>query len=72
MKITGIRIIDDFGTSLIKVYNHSLYWKMREIVVEPHSRFPKIIKCIFWECKIVCVNRYCMNLLYAPYWGKQR
>ena len=24
------------------------------------------------ECKIVCVNRYCMNLLYAPYWGKQR
>ena len=25
-----------------------------------------------WECKIVCVNRYCMNLLYAPYWGKQR
>lgn len=47
MKITGIRIIDDFGTSLIKVYNHSLYWKMREIVVEPHSRFPKIIKCIF-------------------------
>jgi glycosyltransferase involved in cell wall biosynthesis len=26
----------------------------------------------FWECKIVCVNRYCMNLLYAPYWGKQR
>ena len=27
---------------------------------------------IFWECKIVCVNRYCMNLLYAPYWGKQR
>ena len=27
---------------------------------------------ITWECKIVCVNRYCMNLLYAPYWGKQR
>ena len=27
---------------------------------------------IEWECKIVCVNRYCMNLLYAPYWGKQR
>ena len=27
---------------------------------------------IFRECKIVCVNRYCMNLLYAPYWGKQR
>ena len=27
---------------------------------------------IFGECKIVCVNRYCMNLLYAPYWGKQR
>ena len=26
----------------------------------------------FRECKIVCVNRYCMNLLYAPYWGKQR
>ena len=26
----------------------------------------------YWECKIVCVNRYCMNLLYAPYWGKQR
>ena len=26
----------------------------------------------FGECKIVCVNRYCMNLLYAPYWGKQR
>ena len=26
----------------------------------------------WWECKIVCVNRYCMNLLYAPYWGKQR
>ena len=25
-----------------------------------------------WECKIICVNRYCMNLLYAPYWGKQR
>ena len=24
------------------------------------------------ECKIVCVNRYYMNLLYAPYWGKQR
>ena len=24
------------------------------------------------ECKIVCVNRYCTNLLYAPYWGKQR
>ena len=28
--------------------------------------------CSFGECKIVCVNRYCMNLLYAPYWGKQR
>ena len=27
---------------------------------------------LFRECKIVCVNRYCMNLLYAPYWGKQR
>ena len=31
-----------------------------------------LISVIFWECKIVCVNRYCMNLLYAPYWGKQR
>ena len=31
-----------------------------------------IFKRFFWECKIVCVNRYCMNLLYAPYWGKQR
>ena len=33
-------------------------------------------KALLWqgdgECKIVCVNRYCMNLLYAPYWGKQR
>ena len=26
----------------------------------------------YGECKIVCVNRYCMNLLYTPYWGKQR
>ena len=29
-------------------------------------------KALNRECKIVCVNRYCMNLLYAPYWGKQR
>ena len=29
MKITGIRIIDDFGTSLIKVYNHSLYGSVK-------------------------------------------
>lgn len=34
------------------------------------SHYEKIQK--IWECKIVCVNRYCMNLLYAPYWGKQR
>ena len=31
-----------------------------------------IQRAAVWECKIVCVNRYCMNLLYAPYWGKQR
>ena len=31
-----------------------------------------VILSIHRECKIVCVNRYCMNLLYAPYWGKQR
>ena len=30
------------------------------------------LKDVLRECKIVCVNRYCMNLLYAPYWGKQR
>ena len=47
MKITGIRIIDSFGISIIKVYNHSLYWKMRAIVVDPHSQCPKIVKCIF-------------------------
>ena len=32
----------------------------------------KILPEAIRECKIVCVNRYCMNLLYAPYWGKQR
>ena len=32
----------------------------------------ELVSAISWECKIVCVNRYCMNLLYAPYWGKQR
>ena len=36
-----------------------------------HSRI-HVIALVRGECKIVCVNRYCMNLLYAPYWGKQR
>lgn len=47
MKITGIGIIDNFFISLIKVYNHSLYWKMRKIVVDPQSRCPKFVKCFF-------------------------
>lgn len=47
MKVTGIRLIDSFGMSLIKVYNHSLYWKMRAIVVNPRSKCPQVIKCIF-------------------------
>jgi O-antigen ligase len=33
---------------------------------------PFLLLLGYRECKIVCVNRYCMNLLYAPYWGKQR
>ena len=45
------------------------YLKSENIV----SDCKKYDRCrLIWECKIVCVNRYCMNLLYAPYWGKQR
>ena len=40
--------------------------------ISPKKSIPPIFKSSGWECKIVCVNRYCMNLLYAPYWGKQR
>ncbi len=36
------------------------------------SVITSIVFLFVGECKIVCVNRYCMNLLYAPYWGKQR
>ena len=42
---------------------------------KPIENFRRLIRqnqATFRECKIVCVNRYCMNLLYAPYWGKQR
>ena len=42
----------------------------RKILFYLYFGFTRIIKAR--ECKIVCVNRYCMNLLYAPYWGKQR
>lgn len=47
MKVIGIRCIDSFGMSLIKVYNHSLYWKMREIVVNPNSKYPKFFRYVF-------------------------
>ena len=39
---------------------------------KPFKRYPYRSIQNVRECKIVCVNRYCMNLLYAPYWGKQR
>lgn len=47
MKITGIGTIDNFCISLIKLYNHGLYWKMRGSVVDPKSKCPKFIKCLF-------------------------
>ena len=44
----------------------------KKLFVE-YKRLERHIDSLFYgECKIVCVNRYCMNLLYAPYWGKQR
>ena len=64
---------------------HTMVAKIEKDLKENHSH--KVIAAItftvkaakeirarvnFGECKIVCVNRYCMNLLYAPYWGKQR
>ena len=42
------------------------------IVMDFFSGSGTTAQSIMRECKIVCVNRYCMNLLYAPYWGKQR
>ena len=48
--------------------------KIPIIIVEQNLKFARKLgnKFLMRECKIVCVNRYCMNLLYAPYWGKQR
>ena len=49
-----------------KVYDAALHRR------EGPMKDPFHVAGIEGECKIVCVNRYCMNLLYAPYWGKQR
>ena len=54
---------------IIPVYNVESYLDecIQSVIKQSYTNLE-----ILWECKIVCVNRYCMNLLYAPYWGKQR
>ena len=50
----------------------------RLVVIKKITKGRSLLRCDcgntleLGECKIVCVNRYCMNLLYAPYWGKRR
>ena len=49
-----------------------IFYAMDHFVIDHQKAKIRRLKFKFRECKIVCVNRYCMNLLYAPYWGKQR
>ena len=54
------------------IYEHALSFIEQDISDDERFEVAKIHYHVTGECKIVCVNRYCMNLLYAPYWGKQR
>ena len=55
---------------IFNLQNASFAYTMEQAAKKKKAKV--VISPIVWECKIVCVNRYCMNLLYAPYWGKQR
>lgn len=47
MRITKIKLLDEIVISLIKVYNHRLYWYMRKQVVNNNGFILKYFYLIF-------------------------
>lgn len=43
MRITKFRLVDEIVISLIKLYNHRLYWNMRDVVVNNKGKVLKYI-----------------------------
>ena len=67
--------VSDFSLKLLLLFLPGLvsFILINELSIHKETKnIHWFVYSILWECKIVCVNRYCMNLLYAPYWGKQR